>query len=396
MLEAARLVGTILAVVVAARLLGLLAVRLRQPSIVGEILAGVLLGPTLLDWARPSQALGLLVQLSAGFFLFSAGMEVDLSAVRRRTRSALFVGASGILFPFALGFGTAWAAPDVFASGGSTDRVGGAVFFGIALSISALPVIIRTLMNLGLYRTDFGMTVVAAAVIDDLAGWTLFGFLVARFSTAPLHGLGPEWTIAAAPLLALLMLTVVRRGADRALPHLSPRVGARGVAALGVLLALGAGAAAHFAGVHAMFGAFLAGVALGDSQHLPERTRATVTGVVERFFAPLFFGCIALKADFARDFDPALCGLVLLLACLTKILGCALGARLAGEPVRSSWALGFAMNSRGAMEIVLGALALDAGLIGRPMFVALVLMALATSLSSGPVIARLLRPVPSS
>jgi len=379
-------------VVVAARLLGAAATRLRQPAVAGEIVAGVLLGPSILGWVAPMPGTDLAGKIAAGLFLFVAGMEIDLSTVARERRTALAVGLCGLVFPFALGFAAGWFAPGALEIGAAGDRASGATFFGIALSISALPVIARTLMNLGLYRTPFGMTVIAAAVIDDVVGWVLFALLVARLAGADHAGPGPYWTIPLVPVLAVVMLTVVRRGADRALPGLTRGVGAAGVAGLAVLFALAGGLSAHWIGVHAMFGAFLAGIALGDSEHLPARARSILGGAVEWVFAPLFFGGIGLVVDFARDFDAALCAVVLVLACAAKLLGCSIGARIAGMPARRAWALGFAMNSRGAMGIVLGLLAFDAGLIGARMLVALVLMALVTSLAAGPAITRLLRP----
>jgi Kef-type K+ transport system membrane component KefB len=379
------------AVVLVARLLGALARRLKQPAVAGEILAGVLLGPSLTGLVATSSAADVAARIAVGVFLLAAGMEVDLSTVRRERRTSLFVGVSGLAVPFALGFATAWFAPDLLAVGGRGDRVSGAIFFGIALSISALPVIARTLMDLGLFRTSFGMTVIAAAVLDDVVGWVLFALLVARFGGAEGNGPGPAWTLPLVLILAVVMLTVVRRGIDGALPRAAPRLGTGGVVAAALLLAGAAGLAAHWAGVHAMFGAFLAGIALGDSKHLPEKPRVVLTRSVDGFFAPLFFGSIGLKVDVAHAFDPALCALVLGLACAAKLVGCSTGARLAGMAPRRAWALGFALNSRGAMEIVLGVLALDAGLIGAPMLVALVLMALVTSVVSGPAIRHLLR-----
>jgi Kef-type K+ transport system membrane component KefB len=384
-------VVTLVLVVLAARLLGATARRFRQPAVAGEILAGVVLGPSGLGLAGPSPTLDFVARFAVGLFLLSAGMEVDLSTVRREGRTAVVIGVAGLAFPFALGFAVASLAPDVLSIEPRAPT-NGAIFFGIAMAISALPVIARTLMNLSLYRTDFGMTVIAAAVLDDIVGWSLFALLVARVSGASDDGLGVAWTIPLVVILAALMLTIVRRGIDRTLPSVSGRAGAGGVVAVAASVALVVGLLAQWIGVHAVFGAFLTGIAFGDSCHMPDRSRAILGGAVERLFAPLFFGSIGLEVNVARDFDPRLCAVVLGLACAGKLLACSLGARLAGIPPRRAWAFGFAMNSRGAMEIVLGMLALDAGLIGPPLFVALVLMALVTSVASGPAIARLLGP----
>jgi mannitol/fructose-specific phosphotransferase system IIA component (Ntr-type) len=163
------------------------------------------------------------------------------------------------------------------------------------------------------------------------------------------------------------------------------------VLGVAVILALLGAALTEWIGVHALLGAFLAGVAFGDSSHLRERTRATIDQFVTAGLAPLFFTTIGLSVDFAANFDLGLTALLIAIACAGKILGCAWGAARAGMERREAWAVGFAMNARGAMEIVLGMIALRAGLIGERLFVALVVMALVTSMMSGPLMARVLR-----
>ena len=161
--------------------------------------------------------------------------------------------------------------------------------------------------------------------------------------------------------------------------------------AFALTLALVCAAFTEWLGVHAIFGSFLAGVALGDSSHLRQRTRATITQFVSFIFAPLFFAGIGLKVNFLAHFDLQLVLAVLAIACAGKILGCGLGARLGGLAPREAWALGFGMNARGAMEIILGLLALQYGVISERLFVALVIMALVTSLMSGPAMQAILR-----
>ena len=393
--EVLRFVAAMGAILVAARVLGALAKRVGQPAISGEILAGVLLGPTALGLVAPTPALDVAGKIAVVLFLLAAGMEVDLSTLRREQRTAFLVGVSGIVFPFALGFGVAWFAPDALSLDTTGDPMRGAMFLGIALSISALPVIVRTLQNIGLYRTPFGTSVVAAALLDDMVGWMLFGLLLAPLGVGAqgsAHGgPGPLWTIVAEVALAILLLSVFRRAVDRALSRAAPRVGGIGVAVMAAAATLAICATGRWTGVNAMFAAFVTGIAIGDSAHVPDRSRAIVAGGGERWVAPLFFGAIGLRVDFATHFDAELCAVVLALACAAKLLGCFLGARCAGLPSRTAWAFGFAMNSRGAMEIVLGAAALEAGIVGPRMFVALVVMAIVTSVVAGPAITRLMR-----
>jgi mannitol/fructose-specific phosphotransferase system IIA component (Ntr-type) len=144
-------------------------------------------------------------------------------------------------------------------------------------------------------------------------------------------------------------------------------------------------------GIHAVFGSFMAGVALGDSPHLRERTRATIHQFVTSIFAPLFFASIGLRLNFIAHFDVVITLVVLAIAFISKVMGCGLGARFAGMPWRESWAVGFGMNSRGAMEIILGLLALQYGVISERVFVALVIMAMVTSMLSGSMMQVILR-----
>jgi mannitol/fructose-specific phosphotransferase system IIA component (Ntr-type) len=178
----------------------------------------------------------------------------------------------------------------------------------------------------------------------------------------------------------------------RVLPWIQAYTSATGsVLGLVLSLALFSAAFTEWVGVHAIFGAFLAGVALGDSKHLRERTRATIDQFVSFIFAPIFFATIGLQVDFVASFAPLLTLLVVVVACVGKIGGCVVGARLIGMPRRDAWAVGFGMNARGAMEIILGLIARREGIIGDELFVALVVMAIVTSMASGPVVQAFLR-----
>lgn len=387
----------------AGRALGELATRLRQPPVLGEILAGILLGPTVLGRVAPgafealfpaegpgAHARGGLATFAVVLFMFVAGLEVDLSTIWRRGRAAVAVSVTGIAIPFALGLVAAIAAPELFGREPGPPPLVFTLFLPIALAISALPVIARTLMDLNLYRSDVGMVVIAAAVFNDLIGWIVFALILGMLEGGERGGawMTVGWVLG----YSALMLTLGRWLLHRALPFVQARLAwPTGVVGFAVILALFGAALTEWIGVHALFGAFLAGVALGDSSHLRERTRASIDQFVSGGLAPLFFTTIGLSVDFAANFDPLLTGLVLLIACAGKILGCAWGAGRAGMDRREAWAVGFAMNARGAMEIILGLIALRAGIIGERLFVALVVMALVTSMMSGPLMSRVLR-----
>ncbi|HZL99052.1 MAG TPA: cation:proton antiporter [Planctomycetota bacterium] len=382
------------------RALGELAWRLKQPPVLGEIVAGILLGPTVFGRLNPAHFETLfpasgpvaiardgLAGVVVTLFMLVAGMEVELSTIWRRGRAAFAVSLTGIVIPFGLGLIAALLVPGAMGREPGADPTVFMLFLAVALSISALPVIARTLMDLNLYRSDMGMVVIASAVFNDLVGWIVFAIVLGMLEGG--HSIGPTVTMVVG--YAALMLTAGRWAIDRALPliqaHLSWPAGALGFA---LVLALFGAAATQWIGVHALFGAFMAGVALGDSKHLRESMRTMIERFVSAGLAPLFFATIGLGVDFYTHFDPVLTALVLVIACAGKVLGCSWGARWAGMSRRESWAVGFGMNARGAMEIILGLVALRAGIIGERLFVALVIMALVTSVMSGPLMQRLL------
>jgi Kef-type K+ transport system membrane component KefB/mannitol/fructose-specific phosphotransferase system IIA component (Ntr-type) len=400
--EGAALLFGIGLLVASARVLGELARRLRQPAIVGEILAGVLLGPTVLGRLWPevggrlfpaegtlATVLQSLATVAITLFLLVAGLEVTLSTLWRRGRAALSVGLFGILVPFAVGLTVAWWAPGWLGGVGTTQHLPFALFMATALSISALPVIARTLMDLGLYRTDLGVLIVAAAVFNDLVGWFVFALVLGMLDHGQASGerLPLAYTFGLVLTFALSLLTFGRRWIHRGLPWIERRsLRPGGVLSFALTAALICAAFTEWVGVHAVFGSFLFGVAIGDSSHLRERTRATMEQFISLFFAPLFFASIGLRVDFLAHLDLGLVLVVLGIAVFGKVLGGGLGGRLGGLSWNESWAVGFGLNARGAMEIVLGLLALENGLIGAELFVALVVMALVTSMMSGPMI----------
>ncbi len=387
-----------------ARLLGELARTLHQPAILGELLAGVLLGPTVFGALSPewqgilfplegpnSIVLHGISTLAIVLFLLVAGLEVDLSIVWQQGRAALRVGVLGTVVPFIFGLIGAWVIPELLGRPEKGDPLIFALFLATAMSISALPVIAKTLMDLNLYRTDLGMVVVSAAVFNDLIGFTLFAIILGMIGTHS-TGLSIVATVVLTLLFAGLMLTVGRTFVHWSLPVLQAYTHwPAGVLGFIVTLGLFGAAFTEFIGIHAIFGSFIVGVAIGASDHLNERTRVMLEEFVSFIFAPIFFASIGLRVNFVTHFDLSLVLLLLVLACVGKLAGAVVGAKWGGMQSREAWAVGFAMNARGAMEIILGLLALEAGVIGQQLFVALVVMAIVTSAMSGPLMRWVLR-----
>lgn len=448
-----------------ARVFGEVARKLGQPVVLGEILAGVVLGATVLgspslagpdgwnvqlyDWLFPVYAeaveagppavdlaaaagaeasaaeasaqasaepapraydggflsMSMFLQLSAVFLLLVAGLEVDLSIVWRQGRATLWISLMSMVVPFALGFGLAYLVPGLL--GYDTDSgklIPFALFLGVAMSITALPVIAKILMDLNLFRSDVGMLIMASAMVNDLLGWIGFAMVLALVAV-PVAGIDPgvDSSLLATygPVLRTIGLTLLFVGgmltAGRWLIHrVLPFIQAHsawpgGVLSFVLCVALVCAAITEAIGIHSIFGAFIAGVAIGDSAHLRRQTRQHVEQFIGNVFAPLFFASIGLRVNFVEGFDLTAVTLVLVIAILGKIVGCWIGARIAGMSHRDATAIGMGMSARGAMEIILGQLALSQGLITEKLFVAIVVMAIVTSLIAGPAMQAVLR-----
>jgi Kef-type K+ transport system membrane component KefB/mannitol/fructose-specific phosphotransferase system IIA component len=386
-----------------ARVLGELARAVGLPLIIGEIVAGIVLGPTALGRFAPGvrewlfgdptsqKMIGAYTSVAVVLLLVVAGLEVDLDVVKRRGRSALLTSLLGILLPLGGGILLGYLLPD-------SDLVQPdhrslfAVFIGVALSISALPVIAKTLLDLGLFKTEVGLLVMAAAMINDLVGWLAFSVLVSPMQGGDVQLRGVAIAVGCTIAFVAVCLVLGRVAVDRLFARIEGEPGhAPGrLLSVVILLALFGAAATQAIGIHAVFGGFVVGVMVGDSQKLRTRTRVVIEDFVMNIFAPVFFASLGLRVDFVRAFDLRLCVLVFVIATLAKVIGCTAGARVGGLAWKPSAAVGFGLNARGAMEIILALLALDAGLIKEQVFVALVVMALGTSLLSGPIMKRLL------
>jgi Kef-type K+ transport system membrane component KefB len=389
-----------------ARAFGELFNRLRQPAIVGEILAGVLLGPTVFGTLFPdlfaylfpatgpvTLAYQTVITVAVVLLLLIAGLEIDLSVLWRQGRAALLVSFLGTVVPFAVGVGVAHAFPQFWGIEPGADLLTFSLFFGTALSISALPVIAKILMDMNLFKTDVGMLIMGAAMFSDLVGWIVFSIVLGMMNTAPgaeaapsdHGGLGIGATIGLTLALVAFMLTLGRGLVHRTLPWIQSRLSwPGGVLGYTLVLTFVGAAATEAIGIHAIFGAFLVGIAVGDSTHMREQTRSILHQFVTYIFAPIFFVSIGLEADFLASFNLPLTLGVLAVAFLGKLAGCMLGAHLGRLDRRDGWAISFGMNARGAMEIILGLLALQYEVIQEEMFIALVVLALASSLVSGP------------
>ncbi|MDD7984049.1 cation:proton antiporter [Lentisphaera marina] len=376
-----------------ARILGEFCKKIGQPSILGEIAAGILLGPTVFSYIAPDLQATLfpssgplyvtfefIGMLAITLFMLIAGMEVDLKCLKRQAKPATVVGISSMVLPFAGGFALVYLFPKTFDTQEKTFVT--ALFMATALAISALPVITKILMDLKLIKTDLGVTIVAAAIFNDLTGWMIFAIVLSLMSDT--SGGFPWETIVGIVVAGIFMLTIGRKIVLALIPrvqaHASWPGGMMGFVLTGALLAAGV---AEWIGVHGIFGSFLFGVALGDSPHLRYQTEEYMEKFISFILTPIFFATIGLKVNFLTHFDLFAVVILLIVGSITKILGSYMGAKFCGMSRRESWALGWGMNARGVMEIILAIIALEAGVINDTVFVAVVILALFTSMTSG-------------
>jgi Kef-type K+ transport system membrane component KefB len=380
---------------IAGRIMAEAARKLKQPAVVGEIMAGILLGPTILGMVSPeifqsifpsstsSLVLDGFVQVAVVMLLFIAGLEVDLHIVLQQGKQAVFTSVFGLVIPFLFGFTFPYFFPDFFGIADDSKQLAFALFMGTSMAITALPVIARILMDLGIFKTRMGMLIISSAMINDLIGWLIFSVVLSMIGKAQHISLSN--TVMLTLGFTAIMLTLGRGFLNRVLPWANKKLAwPGGVLSLSLALCFLAAAFTEYIGIHAIFGAFIFGVALGDSEHMSERAKEIIHQFINNIFAPLFFVGIGLRVNFIANFDLMLTLVILVIAFAGKIIGSGLGTRLGGFKWNESLAAGFGMNARGAMEIILGLVALENGLINEKVFVSLVIMALITSMTSGP------------
>jgi Kef-type K+ transport system membrane component KefB len=386
-----------------ARLFAEIARRLKQPAVVGEIIAGIVLGPTVMGMLQPEWFTALfppgaqsgivlsgMVQVAVVMLLFIGGLEVDLHIVWQQGKQALITSLFGLVIPFSLGFVFPYFFPEFFGIAENGSEFIFALFMGTAMAITALPVIVRILMDINLFKSRMGLLVVSSAMIDDTVGWLIFSMILGMIGAG-----GDKMPLIQTVILTLtftaVMLTVGRGVINRILPWMNKNLAwPGGILSVTLALCFLGASFTEYIGIHAVFGAFIIGVSVGDSEHFSERAKEIVHQFINNIFAPLFFVSIGLRVNFVANFDLWLTLIIIAIAFVGKIVGSGLGTRLGGFTWRESLAAGFGMNARGAMEIILGLVALENGLINEKVFVSLVIMALVTSMSSGPLMKKAL------
>ncbi|MFI9331097.1 cation:proton antiporter [Kitasatospora sp. NPDC052868] len=393
-----------------AHLLGRLAVRCALPSLVGELCAGVLLGPSLLQqvlpavsqWLFPHRAeqlhlLDAVGQLGVLLLVGLTGLELDLGLARRKGRTAARVSAWGLLVPFALGVVTAFRLPAALTRSDAQPTVF-ALFLGVAMCVTAIPVIAKTLIDMDLLHRDVGQLTLMAGLVDDVFGWTMLS-LISAMAGAGLTGAAVTGAVLSLAVLvagALLLGRVLIRPLFRRLDRSGDRKATTGAFVTLVLLGAAGSQALH---LEAVFGAFVCGV-LVNAYGRPDPARlAPLRSVTTSVLAPLFFATAGLRMDLMALGGPlVLAGALAVLgvAVLGKFAGAYIGARSSGLAPWEGIALGAGMNARGVVEVVIAMVGLRLGILSTPMYTVILLVAVATSVMAPPLLRRAMARLPET
>jgi len=380
-----------------ALVLGHAARRIGIPAVVGEIAGGLLLGPTILGRLSPETFTWLfpptgpitggraaIARVGMLFFIVTIGLDISVSEFRRIGRKALSVGVIGTLVPLVLGFLMCYVFPTVLGVT-QKDQFTTALFMGSILSLSANPVIARILIDMGLFKSEIGRTIMSATLVDDLVGWGLFAVILAECGP---HATGQGQGVAIFGMVFVFIGGILLLG-HFVLPRLMEWVHrnlpqpAGSISCIALLALLGA-AGSEYLGLHSFLGAFVVGIALADVYQGHPKPFEIIGDFSYAVFTPIFFVSMAIAADFVKGFDLWLVALITAVAFVGKICGVFIGGKLSGMDNRQSLAVGCGLNARGILGIVMAAAAYDAELIDLRLFVACVLMCVITTMAAGP------------
>lgn len=380
------LLSSLLVLIVVARLLGQVFARFNQPAVIGEMLAGILLGPAVFEVIEPTRALAGISELAVFLVILSAGLEMRFDDIVGAMKGGgLRLAALSFLIPFFAGVAVAlWFDLDAMRT----------IFLGLCVSITALPVAAKILDNLGLLNTPVGRYAIATAIINDVAAMLVLGVILVLPPQPTFSAVGLSVGAALAKLLALAALVVMlnrgmamleRKGlAVQVIPErLVNWLGPEALFGIVLLFVLAFGSVSEVLGFHFVIGAFFGALLLDKRHFIASRyneLKLTLDSVTAGFLAPVFFAYLGLKFDFDAIRDWGFVAAVLLLSILSKLLAGWLGGRLLKMDMRESLALGGMLNGRGVMELVVASIAYERGFIGPQMFSTLVLMGVVTTL----------------
>lgn len=395
--EILKILVQLLALLITARLFGEISNRLKQPAVIGEILAGVILGPSLLGnikalepfvnlYEYPSIMLEVISLLGALLLLFITGFEIDLGLIKHHARKASVTALGGLVIPLIGGFLISYIIPDKFLVNPS-ERFIFSLFIATAMSVSAIPVIAKVLIDLNLLRRDIGQITIAAGMIDDTVAWILLSFVLGLIQIGSITLSDSLYAVVKVIAFASLSFFIGRIVARELVQFIQDKVESRYktiTLIFGFILLLSAIAQAIH--LEAVFGAFIAGIIISQISTVPKEAIVRIESITFGVFAPIFFASAGLKVDIKALFNPELALLALALivvATLSKILGAYLGARyLAKVDHWTAMSFGAGLNARGAIQIIIATIGLSFNVISPEIFSIIILMAVTTSIMS--------------
>jgi Kef-type K+ transport system membrane component KefB len=384
------------AVIVVGRLLAPVFRAVGQPPVIGEVIAGIVLGPSLLGRLSPdafryilpadvAPFLGIVAQLGVILYMFLVGLELNPDVVRQRVHAAVTTSLASILLPFALGWVLAvYLYPRFATSGVAFTHF--ALFVGVAMSITAFPVLARILTDRGMTRTELGALALSCAAVDDITAWCLLAFIVGVVQATA--GGGVVLVILMTLAFIAFMFTVVRPIAVRVARQVEDRDPPHATIAMVVVAILAAALATEGIGVHAIFGAFLLGTVIPHDSRLARAIKGRFEDLVTILLLPAFFAFTGMRTqiDLVSGSEWLVVALIIGVATAGKFGGTLLGARVTCLRWRSAASLGILMNTRGLMELIVLNVGLDLGVISPKLYTMMVLMALATTMATTPVL----------
>ncbi len=386
----------ILTIILVARFFGWFFKKIGQPTVIGEILAGILLGPSLLGLYFPEFSLALFPKESLGnlqflsqigliLFMFVIGMELDIKVLKNKANDAVVISHASIIIPFALGMGLAYFVYDSFAPEG-TQFISFALFLGIAMSITAFPVLARIIQERGMHKTKLGTVIITCAAADDITAWCILAIVIAIVKAGSF--VSALYTIALAALYVIVMLKLVRPFLKRIgdvnaeKTHLT-----KSIVAIFFIMLIFSAWATEVIGIHALFGAFMAGAIMPENTKFRDIFIEKVEDIALVLLLPLFFVFTGLRTQIGLLNDIYLwkiTGVIILVAVAGKFIGSALASRFVGQNWKDSLIIGALMNTRGLMELVVLNIGYDLGILTPEIFAMMVIMALVTTFMTGP------------
>jgi Kef-type K+ transport system membrane component KefB len=371
-----------------------------QPRVVGEMIAGILLGPSLLGWLAPGlsaaifppESLGSLYSLSQIgllLFMFIVGLELDTEKLRRLGHTAVVISHSSIIVPFILGALLAAQLHPRLA--GDVPYLGFVLFMGVAMSVTAFPVLARILTEQNILGTRLGALAITCAAVDDVTAWCILAAIVGLVN-AEANQLALWQMLVGLAVYFGLMLLVLKPIVNRLAARRRDSEAFDGTIAVLLLCAFASSWATEWLGIHALFGAFFAGVIMPKSEGFAEDVVKRLRPVVVVLLLPLFFAFTGLRTDMRMVIEPAMIlysVLIFAVAVAGKFGGSTVAARIMGVPWRDASSIGILMNTRGLMELVILNIGLDIGVLNRPLFSMMVLMAVGTTLMTTPLLSLL-------